>query len=102
MQRVCFTFDLKPGQEAEYDRRHKAVWPELTAELTAAGVANYSIFRRGRLVVAYAECEPDAETAFGAVGATEVNGRWNAWFADVIENLPDGGLATVPLVWHLD
>jgi L-rhamnose mutarotase len=54
--------------------------------------------------VAYAECHPDAETAFGKVGATEVNARWSAWFTDVIEELTDadGRLFTADEVWHLD
>lgn len=102
MQRTCFTFELVPGQEEEYERRHQAVWPELVAELSAAGVANYTIFRRGGLVIAYAECEPDAETAFGRVAETDVNKRWNDWFSGVIVNLPGEGLAAVPQVWHLD
>jgi L-rhamnose mutarotase len=102
MQRTCFTFELVEGQEEEYDRRHRAVWPELTAELRAAGVGNYTIFRRGREVIAYAECEPDAATAFGRVAETDANKRWNDWFSGVIVNLPGGGLATVPEVWHLD
>lgn len=102
MQRTCFTFEIVAGQEEEYDRRHQAVWPELEAALRAAGVRNYTIFRRGRTVIAYAECEPDAATAFGKVGETDVNQRWNDWFAGVLAVLPSEGLATVPEVWHLD
>ncbi len=29
MERVCFYLRLFPGTEAEYDRRHAAIWPEL-------------------------------------------------------------------------
>jgi L-rhamnose mutarotase len=102
MQRTCFTFELASGQEEEYDRRHREVWPELVAELHAAGVSNYTIFRRGRTVIGYAECEPDAATAFGRVAQTEANKRWNEWFSGVIVNLrDDGGLASVAEVWHL-
>jgi L-rhamnose mutarotase len=104
MERFCFTFELRPGAEAEYQRRHDEIWPELVAALKDAGVSNYTLFRRDRQVIAYCECEPDAATAFGNVGATEVNRRWSAWFEDVIERLTDadGELFQAHEVWHLD
>ncbi len=103
MERFCFTFQLRPGAEAEYQRRHDDIWPELVAALQDAGVVNYTLFRRDLQVIAYCECEPDAATAFGKVGATEVNQRWSAWFEDVIEHLTDadGELFRAAAVWHL-
>jgi L-rhamnose mutarotase len=96
--------EILPGQEEEYERRHKQVWPELEAELRAAGVRNYTLFRRRTQVFAYAECEPDAETAFGKVGKTEVNRRWAQWFTDVlaVHTEADGRLVEAREVWHLD
>ena len=44
MQRHAFKMKLKPGVAAEYQRRHDEIWPELAAELKAAGVSDYSIF----------------------------------------------------------
>lgn len=96
--------EILPGQEEEYERRHAQVWPELETELRAAGVRNYTLFCRGTQVVAYAECEPDAETAFGKVGTTEVNRRWAQWFTDVlaVHTEEDGRLIEAREVWHLD
>lgn len=104
MERHCFTFELKPGQEAEYQRRHDEIWPELVADLRAAGIRNYTLFRRGLQVIAYCECHPDAETAFGRMADSEANARWSAWFEDVIERLSDeqGRLFAAEEVWHLD
>lgn len=104
MRRTCFTFQLRPGREEEYERRHREVWPELLSVLSASGVRNYTLFRSGRTVIAYCECYPDATTAFGAVGASEVNARWSAWFEDTIEELTDadGQLHFAEEVWHLD
>lgn len=104
MRRVCFTFQLRPGREEEYVRRHREVWPDLIRVLRESGVRNYTLFRRGRTVIAYCECHPDAATALGAVAATEVNSRWSAWFSDVIEELTDadGQLFFADEVWHLD
>jgi L-rhamnose mutarotase len=44
MQRHAFKMKLKPGVVAEYKKRHDEIWPELAAELKAAGVSDYSIF----------------------------------------------------------
>jgi L-rhamnose mutarotase len=104
VQRVCFLMEVISGREAEYQRRHDEIWPELVTALSDAGVRNYSLFRRGTTVIAYAECHPDAATAFGKVGATEVNARWAKWFEDVLaEHVgPDGELLEAAEVWHLD
>ena len=55
-------------------------------------------------MIAYAECHPDAATAFGKVGATDVNRRWAEWFEGVIDRLVDeeGQLFRADEVWHLD
>jgi L-rhamnose mutarotase len=104
VQRICFLMKIQPGREDEYQRRHDEIWPELVAELQRAGVRNYTLFRRGTSVIAYAECHPDAATAFGAVGATEVNKRWAQWFTEVLAEHTDehGNLIEATEVWHLD
>ena len=104
MERICFTFEIYAGKEAEYKRRHDEIWPELVTAIQDAGIKNYSLFRRSTEIIAYAECHPDVATAFGKVGATEVNARWAAWFEDVIVKLADeqGNLFRADEVWHLD
>ena len=57
MERIGFAMRLLPGAEAEYRRRHAAVWPELLADLKAAGARNYSIFLRGDDLFAYLEVD---------------------------------------------
>lgn len=104
MERACFTFTIKPGQEAEYQRRHDEIWPEMVHALKASGFSNYTLFRRGTTICAYVECHPDRDTAFAAMGATEVNKRWQTWFEDVIEQIADddGELFWADEVWYLD
>ena len=104
MERVCFTFEIRPGTEAEYKRRHDEIWPELVDAIKEAGFANYSLFRRGTMIVAYVECHPDVATAFEQLGPAEVNARWSKWFEDVIVALTDekGELFRLEEVWHLD
>jgi L-rhamnose mutarotase len=104
MERICFTFEIYPGQEAEYKRRHDEIWPELVQAIQDAGFRNYSLFRRDQAIVAYVECEPDVATAFAKIGAHEANARWADWFKDVIVSLTDenGELFRLEEVWHLD
>jgi L-rhamnose mutarotase len=105
VQRLCFSFELRPGSAPEYQRRHDQIWPELVAELKAAGLSNYSLFRLGdNNIVAYVECEPDARTSFGALAHAEANTRWSAWFEDLIVSLTDedGNLYALEELWHLD
>ena len=44
LQRVAFKMKLFPGKEAEYQRRHDELWPELAALLKDSGIEDYSIF----------------------------------------------------------
>lgn len=88
MERVGFTMRLLPGHEAEYRRRHAAVWPEMLEALRAAGARNYSIFLHGADLFAYLEVEDFA--AFRAtMAAADVNDRWQAVMAALIDPLMD-------------
>jgi L-rhamnose mutarotase len=104
MERLCFTFEIRPGTEHEYKRRHDEIWPDLVEAIQDAGIGNYTLFRRGTTVVGYAECEPDAATAFAELGPSEVNQRWAKWFEEIIVSLVDeeGNLIRLDEVWHLD
>ena len=104
MERLCFSFEIRPGTEDEYKKRHDEIWPELVAAIKDAGISNYSLFRRGTTITGYAEIEPDAATAFTKLGTTDVNRRWAEWFEDIIVQLTDenGNLLRSDEVWHLD
>jgi L-rhamnose mutarotase len=104
MQRYCFTFQLRPGAEEEYRRRHDDIWPEMVRAIEEAGIRNYTLFRRDTQVIAYCECDPDAQTAFARIGETDVNRQWAESFVGLIESLvdADGQLREADEVWHLD
>jgi L-rhamnose mutarotase len=104
MERLCFTFELMPGQEAEYERRHAELWPEVREAIKEAGFSNYSLFRRGTEVVAYAECDPTIAAAFAKLDTSEVNARWSAYIRSIMTRAvdADGRLFTYDEVWHLD
>lgn len=104
MERLCFTFEIRPGTEADYKKRHDEIWPELVQDIQNAGMKNYSIFRRGSQIVGYVECHPDIASSFQKLAGSEANARWSKWFEDVIIALTDaqGNLFRLDEVWHLD
>ena len=67
---------VHPGQEAEYERRHRPIWAELEDVLLAHGVATYSIYldEASGDLFAYVECEDEAR--WTAVAETAVCRRW--------------------------
>jgi L-rhamnose mutarotase len=104
MQRVAFVMRIRAGQEEEYRRRHRAVWPEMLDALKRAGCANYSIFLRGRDLFAYLEV-PDLDRMRRELAASEASRRWEAHMAPIMERaiLPETGFhELLPEVFHLD
>ncbi|MFD7232322.1 L-rhamnose mutarotase [Streptomyces sp. NPDC059881] len=106
MQRVCFLLKVRQERLVEYRERHAAVWPGMLAALSAAGWHNYSLFLRDDgLLVGYLETE-DFAAAQAAMGATDVNARWQAEMAGFFEALdggtPDEAMRPLTEVFHLD
>jgi L-rhamnose mutarotase len=100
MERVCFELRVRADRLAEYRERHRAVWPEMLAALSAAGWTNYSLFLRGDgLLVGYLETA-DFAAAQRAMEATAVNARWQAEMAPLFDGEP--AFARLEEVFHLD
>ena len=55
MQRIAQIIRVKPEAIDEYERIHRAVWPEVLATIAACNIRNYSIFRLGTTLFAYFE-----------------------------------------------
>ena len=88
---------LREGREAEYDRRHQAVFPELE------GVTRYEIFRDGRTSIGCFEAA-DGFAALERVQATEASRRWQQTMAPLFEPVDgaDWGIAKrLNRVWAL-
>jgi L-rhamnose mutarotase len=81
-------FEIRLVRRSSYKRRHDEIWPELAEALWDAGLRNYTLFRRGRQVIAHVECL-DVATAFGRGRGDGGDDRWSGWFEDVIEALTD-------------
>lgn len=104
MEKYAFKMELNPGMEAEYKRRHDAIWPELVALLKAAGISDYSI-----------HLDRETNILFGVLWRTDdhrmddlpnhpVMKRWWAHMADIMAVKPDNEPISVPLVtvFHME
>ena len=103
MIRKAFIMRLRPNQQAEYERRHNPIWPELQALLKQHGVHHYSIFldRETDKLFAYAEIE--SEERWAAIANTEICQRWWAHMKDLMATNDDNSPVAIPLdeVFHL-
>jgi L-rhamnose mutarotase len=100
--RSAWVMKLKPGQEAEYKRKHDEIWPEMVELLKSQGVHNYSIYRHGLLLFAYLERPEGGPAQTDAVN--EVVKRWQKWMEPHMETHPDAKPVVEPveLVFRLD
>lgn len=104
MIRKAFVMSVNPGQEVEYERRHRPIWDELAAVLRAHGVHNYSIFLHPetRQLFAYAEIEDEAR--WNAIAKTPICQKWWKHMGDIMPSNPDTSPVAQGLkeVFHLD
>ena len=104
MGRHAFKMKLKPGNIAEYKKRHDEIWPELAEALRAAGVSDYSIFLDEETLTLFAVQKlSDSHTADQLPTLPIVRKWWDS-MAPLMEVLPDNAPVCVGLkeVFHLE
>lgn len=87
MARYAFRLRLRPGAVEEYERSHKAVWPELLAKIKAVGISDYSIFRRDLDLILVMRVE-DFERAWDELANDPVNLRWQQEMSRLFDTVP--------------
>lgn len=104
MFRKAFRMTVHPGLEAEYERRHNPIWPDLERVLKAHGVHNYSIFLDPADGSLFGYVEIEDEARWTAIAATPECRRWWAFMKDVMPANPDDSPQSRELreVFHLD
>ena len=104
MIRKAFVMSVNAGCEAEYEKRHNPIWPELEAALKQHGVHNYSIFLHPptRQLFGYAEIE--SEEQWAAIAGTAICRKWWAHMRDLMPSNPDHSPVAADLreVFHTD
>jgi len=104
MIRQAFVMTVNPGEEAEYQKRHQAIWPDLEKVLKAHGLHNYSIFLLAETRQLFAYLEIEDEARWKAIAQTPECQRWWTHMSDIMpSNADDSPVATgLTEVFHLD
>lgn len=104
MIRKGFTMKLHPGMEAEYAKRHAALWPEMKAMIAAYGGHNYSIYLDPVSGTLFGYIELDDEARWAESANDPVCRRWWDYMAPLMDVNPDNSPVAVDLrpVFHLD
>lgn len=103
-EKFAFKMLLRPGQEAEYRRRHDEIWPELSAVLREAGVTDYSIHLDRSTNILFGVLWRRRDHGMAELPAHPVMKRWWAHMADIMAVNPDNSPVALPLetVFHMD
>ena len=96
MQRFAFKMFLDPGQRDEYKRRHDAIWPELSALLSGAGISNYSIFLDEDTSTLFAYLERTDDHTMAQLPLAPVMRKWWDFMRDIMR-YENGVPVAVPL-----
>ena len=104
MIRKAFVLCVHPGCEAEYEKRHNPIWPELERELKAHGVLSYSIFLHPETRQLFGYVEIEDEQRWNAIARTDVCRRWWTYMEDLMPANPDHSPVSTPLkeVFHIE
>lgn len=93
---VAFCLRLQPGCEAEYQRRHDALWPEMQQALLGAGLLHYEIHLEPGSALLFAFMVRRTDHSMDTLPNNPAWQRWQRHMADLL--VQDNGLPLrVPL-----
>jgi L-rhamnose mutarotase len=103
MIRNAFKMKLKPGNVAEYKKRHDEIWPELSREIRAVGISDYSIFLDEETLTLFAVQKLSESNTASALPRLPIVRKWWDAMAPLMEVNPDNSPVVKPLteVFHL-
>ncbi|MBL7856741.1 MAG: L-rhamnose mutarotase [Cyclobacteriaceae bacterium] len=97
MNRVAFKMKLKPGQTAEYKRRHDHLWPELKQLLKATGIQDYSIFLDEETKMLIGIFKIENQKKLDDLPHHPVMKKWWSYMHDIMETNQDHSPVSIPL-----
>lgn len=104
MEKIAFVMTLIPGNEAEYEKRHDEIWPELVTALKEAGVSDYSIFLEKESSKLFAVLKHEDNHKMDQLPLEPIVKKWWAFMGDIMETNPDNSpvVNDIKQVFHLD
>lgn len=104
MIRKGFVMTVYPDQHAEYEERHRNIWPEMVDELYKHGVEKYSIFLDKETNKLFGYLEIKDEELWSKMAETEINQKWWEFMEPLMETNDDKSPVTIDLkeVFHLE
>ena len=104
MTRSAFKMFLKPGCEAEYEKRHNEIWPDLIKLLKESGVYDYSIFWDKDTNILFAVQKTKGDGNSQDLGGNPIVQKWWDYMADIMETNPDNSPVsiTLPELFYMD
>lgn len=99
-----FKMKLYEGKEAEYEKRHNDLWPEMEAMIHQYGGRNYTIFLDKETNILFGYIEIENEELWNKSADTDINRKWWDCMMDIMETNPDHSPVCVELhpIFHLD
>lgn len=95
---------LYPGMEAEYEKRHNALWQEMKDMIHEYGGKNYTIFLDRETLTLFGYIELESEEKWSESANTAICRKWWDYMADIMETNADNSPVSADLVkvFHLD
>lgn len=100
----AFKMKIFEGCEAEYENRHRNIWPEMKDMLFKHGCGKFEIFldEETNILFGYVEIEDEAKWALR--DDTDINRKWWNYMADLMETNEDNSPVSFDLknVFHME
>lgn len=97
MQRIARKMKLIKGFELEYKKRHDAIWPELSALLSEAGISEYSIFLDESSSDLLAVLKINNPDLLNNLHEQPIMQKWWAYMSDIMETNEDNSPVSILL-----
>ncbi|MDO5100855.1 MAG: L-rhamnose mutarotase [Eubacteriales bacterium] len=104
MIRKAFKMHLNPGMEAEYEKRHTELWPEMKEMIHQYGGSHYSIFLDRETNTLFGYIELENEELWSRSADTAICRKWWDYMADIMAVNPDNSPVSIelPSVFYLE
>ena len=97
LKRVAFKMKLIKGFEAEYQKRHDEIWPDLQQLLKDSGISDYSIFLEEETGNLFGFLKVKDKIQLDTLPTFPVMQRWWTYMSDIMDTNPDHSPISIPL-----